>query len=387
MDAHAEPRRGRRPARARAERGHRRDGLRPRRARARDGRAERRADRARRGSPARARRGARRGARRSLDGGHAQQPRVRADRGRTASRPSSSSSPTTRRPRAGCSCRSPRDKGMSLEAQFAAAGLFLARVGRVEDGAGFSSCSAKHKRGYSARDGRRCPAGLAAAGLLALRGRGPEARARERGRARPDRRHRRHGSAHRVGARLRALAGCTPHHFEPKSGHSYIEFGNRVIAFLTILDDARDLDLCARPPTARGAHLLRHARAGAARRVDGALPPESMVGALALLGLDGRARRSRWCSLQSRARVRRARSQVGAVAGLLIGLAACVLLFSRDARDRRRPASGQHGRAPSLVVRARGVLARARDGGVRDLVRARPRVSRAQSRRSRSAAR
>jgi heme a synthase len=29
--------------------------------------------------------------------------------------------------------------------------------------------------------------------------------------------------------------GCTPHHFEPKSGHSYIEFGNRVIAFLTIL--------------------------------------------------------------------------------------------------------------------------------------------------------
>ncbi len=29
--------------------------------------------------------------------------------------------------------------------------------------------------------------------------------------------------------------GCQPHHFEPKSFHSYIEFGNRVIAFLTIL--------------------------------------------------------------------------------------------------------------------------------------------------------
>jgi cytochrome c oxidase assembly protein subunit 15 len=29
--------------------------------------------------------------------------------------------------------------------------------------------------------------------------------------------------------------GCTPHHFEPSSGHSYVEFGNRVIAFLTIL--------------------------------------------------------------------------------------------------------------------------------------------------------
>ncbi|HEY0415263.1 MAG TPA: COX15/CtaA family protein [Gaiellaceae bacterium] len=29
--------------------------------------------------------------------------------------------------------------------------------------------------------------------------------------------------------------GCTPHHFEPRSGHSYVEFGNRVLAFLTIL--------------------------------------------------------------------------------------------------------------------------------------------------------
>jgi cytochrome c oxidase assembly protein subunit 15 len=29
--------------------------------------------------------------------------------------------------------------------------------------------------------------------------------------------------------------GCQPHHFEPKSYHSYIEFGNRVIAFLTIV--------------------------------------------------------------------------------------------------------------------------------------------------------
>jgi cytochrome c oxidase assembly protein subunit 15 len=29
--------------------------------------------------------------------------------------------------------------------------------------------------------------------------------------------------------------GCAQHHFEPKSFHSYIEFGNRVFAFLTIL--------------------------------------------------------------------------------------------------------------------------------------------------------
>ena len=29
--------------------------------------------------------------------------------------------------------------------------------------------------------------------------------------------------------------GCQPHHFEPKSFHSYIEFSNRVVAFFTIL--------------------------------------------------------------------------------------------------------------------------------------------------------
>ena len=29
--------------------------------------------------------------------------------------------------------------------------------------------------------------------------------------------------------------GCQPHHFEPKSFHSYVEFSNRVFAFLTIL--------------------------------------------------------------------------------------------------------------------------------------------------------
>jgi len=28
--------------------------------------------------------------------------------------------------------------------------------------------------------------------------------------------------------------GCEPHHFEPRSFHSYVEFGNRVVAFLTI---------------------------------------------------------------------------------------------------------------------------------------------------------
>ena len=29
--------------------------------------------------------------------------------------------------------------------------------------------------------------------------------------------------------------GCAPHHFEPRSFHSYVEFGNRVVAFITIV--------------------------------------------------------------------------------------------------------------------------------------------------------
>ena len=28
--------------------------------------------------------------------------------------------------------------------------------------------------------------------------------------------------------------GCAQHHFEPRSFHSYVEFGNRVVAFITI---------------------------------------------------------------------------------------------------------------------------------------------------------
>src|SRR5947209_14077569 len=29
--------------------------------------------------------------------------------------------------------------------------------------------------------------------------------------------------------------GCEQHHFEPRSYHSFVEFGNRVVAFVTIL--------------------------------------------------------------------------------------------------------------------------------------------------------
>jgi cytochrome c oxidase assembly protein subunit 15 len=45
--------------------------------------------------------------------------------------------------------------------------------------------------------------------------------------------------------------GCQPHHFEPKSYHSYIEFGNRVFAFLTIL-----VTLVTWLATRRGLRLL-----------------------------------------------------------------------------------------------------------------------------------
>jgi cytochrome c oxidase assembly protein subunit 15 len=42
--------------------------------------------------------------------------------------------------------------------------------------------------------------------------------------------------------------GCEPHHFEPRSFHSYVEFGNRVVAFLTI---------CVTLATWLGARLAR----------------------------------------------------------------------------------------------------------------------------------
>src|SRR5207245_1251573 len=101
--------------------------------------------------------------------------------------------------------------------------------------------------------------------------------------------------------------GCAPHHFEPKSFHSYIEFSNRVIAFFTIL-----------------VTLVTWIFAAGRRRAVG-----------------GSAR------------------------------------AERDVRDGCRAASGQRRRAAALVVPAGGLLARARDGRVRHLVRAAARVARA----------
>ncbi len=54
--------------------------------------------------------------------------------------------------------------------------------------------------------------------------------------------------------------GCEPHHFQPKSFHSYIEFSNRVFAFFTILVTLATWIARARPPAPRVPRLLRHAR-------------------------------------------------------------------------------------------------------------------------------
>ena len=57
-----------------------------------------------------------------------------------------------------------------------------------------------------------------------------------RGRTRRDRRHRRDGAAHRLGARLRALAGLPAERLRAKSGlPPDVEFSNRVVASLTVL--------------------------------------------------------------------------------------------------------------------------------------------------------
>ena len=126
----------------------------------------------------------------------------------------------------------PRDQGMALEAEFAAAGLFLARIGGVAEGAGTRAgvglqCVAMDAsaqplarlRGFAFVRPGAPPAALANAVMLVL--------------------------IVATGATVRLTGsglgcehwpGCAPHHFEPKSFHSYIEFSNRV---LRVLHDPR----------------------------------------------------------------------------------------------------------------------------------------------------
>ena len=118
-----------------AERRHRRDRLRAVRPRARDGRSQRRAHPDRRGGDARDRRRGRDRAPRRAHRRRPAQPRVRAGRG--GRRCGGAARARLRR----ADRRRPADltarrQGLSLEAEFRARDLFLARIGTVEDGAG-----------------------------------------------------------------------------------------------------------------------------------------------------------------------------------------------------------------------------------------------------------
>ena len=126
---------------------------------------------------------------------------MRASRSAT-SRPSSSSSRTTRRRQAGCSISLPRDQGPALEAEFARAGLFLARVGAVAAGAGVSL--ALTRVGGVETGAQPLPRVRGTALSLGAFRRLAWVSA---GDARPHRRHRRDRPPDGLGSRLRALAG------------------------------------------------------------------------------------------------------------------------------------------------------------------------------------
>ena len=100
-------------------------------------------------------------------------------------------SPTTRRPPGGLLVSMPGERAPVLEATFAAEGLSLARIGRVEEGSGV----------VLALDGRR-----RRARPLGLGADAPPPRARVVRRALPRRHVRRVRPAHGLGARLRELA-------------------------------------------------------------------------------------------------------------------------------------------------------------------------------------
>ena len=376
LDAHAEPRRGRRAAALRAERRHRRHGLRAARPRARDG------ERAAACGSCSTRRGCRRSTVRSRRRARASRPRARAT---TASTPRSTSDDVA--PELVELAYDPQTAGGLLVSLPARQGAWRSRRSSPRAGAlpGPDRHASSDRRpalvseGYSAARGRRRPAARAVCACVAL------ARARSAGLA----------LANAVmlvlivatGATVRLTGsglgcehwpGCQPHHFEPKSFHSYIEFSNRVVAFLTILRHARDLHRRApgaplgTAALARVRDLLRHAAQAplGALTVHYHLNPWLVLShfllSLVVLTLGRRARaRGRagaggdavpaWVprlGVARRSRAARARRQ-------------------RHARDRRRPAPGQHGRAAPLVVRAGGLLARARDRGLRALVRGR----------------
>ena len=253
VDAHAEPRRGRRAAAVRAERRHRRHRVRSRRARARDGDSQRRAHRARSRPPAGARRRARRCPRGRLDGRNAQRTASTLGSSWTVSPTSWSSWPTTRRRRVVSSsrCRATRAR----------------RSRRSSRGQGCSSPASARSR--QVRAWRfACPdrvrwMDVGAQPVTRFRGFALSSRAflsagrGERDDARRDRRHRRDRAAHRLRPRVRALAGLPAASFraeELPQLHRVLEPRDRV---LHDSRHARHLAARAAVAHARVRHLRR----------------------------------------------------------------------------------------------------------------------------------
>ena len=229
-------------------------------------------------------------------------------------------------------------------------------------------------------DGRQRAAAYSSARLRALGPGVPPARDRERGDARADRRHRRDRAPHGLGPRLRALAGLPAAPFRTEE----LSLVHRVREpRLRVPHHPRHAGhLARRTPRsspARVRHLLRDAAAGAARRADRALPPQPAPRALALPALARRAHVR--CHPHARGpRAHRARpATLGAPARDPRRRGSVCSRRQRDARDGGRAASREHRGAPSLVVPAGGLLARARNRGVRAVVRAAPRVAHSQS--------
>ena len=216
--------------------------------------------------------------------------RRRARRHERGAPTTSSRSPTTRRPPAGCSSRSPPRRPPCSQAAFAARDLFLARIGRVEEGAGVAlglALAWTHRsptRVCRRRSRRARFAQLAAASALSLY---------------LIVTHRRGRPADRLGPRLRVLAGLPGGRVLPRSR---APLGDRV------RQPRRSRSSRSRSRSPRGsrrrgraglprwatwlarARLLRHDRPGAARPADDPARPAPADGAHAL---PARARRPR----------------------------------------------------------------------------------------------
>jgi heme a synthase len=122
--------------------------------------------------------------------------------------------------------------------------------------------------------------------------------------------------------------GCQPHHFEPRSYHSYIEFGNRVIAFLTIVVTLATWVLARgyrRLAAVIFAGTLAQAPLGALTvhyHLNPWLVLSHFLLSLVVLSL------AVVLAAETRGRERTALPSWVPLAGLVVGFSACVLVFS-----------------------------------------------------------